>query len=121
MQIQGERLGQYSHRAPERKEKERKSDLCDFNRGTVDGTRWAGVSVSETADPPGTPHATVSRVYTEGCDKAKQQRKKKHSVSDRSVGGNAWAEERVQRETSRLVQAAKKGTATQKNHCLQPW
>ena len=41
----------------------KKGDLSDFKRGMVVGSRWAGVSISETADLLGFSSTTICRVY----------------------------------------------------------
>ncbi len=43
----------------------KKGDLSDFEHGTVVGARWAGLSVSKTADLLGFSRTTISRVYRE--------------------------------------------------------
>ncbi len=41
----------------------KKGDLSDFERGMVVGARWAGLSISKTADLLGFSCTTISRVY----------------------------------------------------------
>ena len=43
----------------------KKGDLSDFECGMVVGARWAGLSISETADLLGFSHTIISRVYRE--------------------------------------------------------
>ncbi len=38
----------------------KKVDLSDFERGMVVGARWAGLSISKTADLLGFSHTTIS-------------------------------------------------------------
>ncbi len=44
----------------------KKGDLSDFERGMVVGARWAGLSISKTADLLGFSRTTISRVYSRG-------------------------------------------------------
>ncbi len=48
----------------------KKGDLSDFECGMVVG-RWAGLSISETADLLGFSLTTISRVYRERFEKEK--------------------------------------------------
>jgi len=41
----------------------KKSDLSDFKRGMVIGAKWAGLSISETADLLGFSSTTIFSVY----------------------------------------------------------
>ncbi len=43
----------------------KKGDLSDFERGMVVSARWAGLSISKTADLLGFSLATISRDYRE--------------------------------------------------------
>ncbi len=43
----------------------KKGDLRDFERGMVVGARWAGLSISKTADLLGFSRTTISKVYRE--------------------------------------------------------
>ncbi len=49
----------------------KKCNLGDFERGMVVGARWAGLSISKTADLLGFLRTTISRVYRECLKKRK--------------------------------------------------
>ncbi len=49
----------------------KKGDLSDFKCRMVVGARWAGLSISKTADLLGFLCTTISRVYRKGSEKAK--------------------------------------------------
>lgn len=50
---------------------EKKGDLSDFECEMVAGARWAGVGISETADPLRFSHKTSTRVQENGTKKVK--------------------------------------------------
>ncbi len=49
----------------------KKGDLKNFEHGIVVGNRWAGLSISQTADLLGFPCTAISRVYREWLEKEK--------------------------------------------------
>lgn len=49
----------------------KKCDLSDSEHGLVVGTRWAGLSISKTANLLGFSHANIIRVHRERSKKEK--------------------------------------------------
>ncbi len=49
----------------------KKGDLSDFEHGSVLGSRWAGMSISKTADLLVFSRTTISWVYIEWSEKEK--------------------------------------------------
>lgn len=49
----------------------KKGDFSDFERGMIVNGRWAGPSISETADLLGFSHITISRVDRAWSEKGK--------------------------------------------------
>ncbi len=47
----------------------KKGDLSDFERGMVVGARWAGLSISKTADLLGLSRTDISRLYREWSER----------------------------------------------------
>ncbi len=85
----------------------KKGDLSDFECGMVVGARWAGLSISETADLLGFSRTTISRVSREWSEKEKISSEQQFSVRTCLVGT------RGQRTMVRLVWDDRKATVTQ--------
>jgi len=49
----------------------KKGDLSHFENGMVVGARWAGLTISQSAQSLGLSRTTISRVYKECCEKGK--------------------------------------------------
>ena len=81
----------------------KKCDLSDFDRGMIVVAWQGGLSISETADPLGFSHATVSREYE----------KQKTSSGQQFCGQTHIVIERGQRRRARGVKAERKITVTQ--------
>ncbi len=65
----------------------KKWDLSDFEHEMVIGARWAGVSISKTADLLRFSRTTISRVYREWSEKEKIS--SEYPVSGSCVDENA--------------------------------
>uniref|UniRef100_A0AAR2JXS4 Tc3 transposase DNA binding domain-containing protein n=1 Tax=Pygocentrus nattereri TaxID=42514 RepID=A0AAR2JXS4_PYGNA len=88
----------------------KKGDLSDFEsfkHGMVVGARWAGLSITETAELLGFSRTTISRVYRERSEK------EKISSEWQLCGRKCLVDVRGQRRTDRLVQDDRKATVTQ--------
>lgn len=82
-------------------------DLSSFDRGMIVGARRAGSSVSVTAKLLGFSRTTVSRVYTEWCQKQK-------TSSERQLcGRKCLVDEKGQQRISRMVESDRKASVTQ--------
>ncbi len=73
----------------------------------VVGARWAGLSISETADLLGFSHSTISSVYREWSEK------EKISSERQLCGWKCLVDVRGQRRMGRLVRDDRKATVTQ--------
>ncbi len=82
-------------------------DLIDFERAMVVGARWAGLSISKTADLLGFLRTTISRVYREWYEK------EKISNERQLCGRKCLVDVRGQRRMGRLVRDDRKATVTQ--------
>ncbi len=85
----------------------KKGDLSDFERGMFVSARWAGLSISKTADLLGFSHITISRVYREWYEKDKISSKRQ------LCGRKCLVDVRGQRRIGRLVRDDRKPTVTQ--------
>ncbi len=85
----------------------KKGDLSDFERGVVVGARWAGLSISKTADLLGFSQPTISSVYREWSEK------EKISSEWQLCGRQCLVDVRGQRRMDRLVRDDIKTTVTQ--------
>ncbi len=79
----------------------------DFKRGMVVGARWAGLSISKTADLLGFSRTTISSVYREWSEK------EKISSERQLCEQKCFVEFRGQRRMGRLVRDDRKATVTQ--------
>ena len=73
----------------------KKCDIIDFDCDMIVGTRGAALNIS--ADLLGFSHTTVSRVYSEWCEKQKT------SSEQQFCGQKHLVDERDQRRMARLV------------------
>jgi len=77
----------------------KKGDVSNFERGMVVSARWAGLSVSQSAQLLGFSCATISMIYKEWCEKGKT------SSMQQSCGRKCLVDARGQRRMGRLIQA----------------
>uniref|UniRef100_A0A673ZTP6 Acidic leucine-rich nuclear phosphoprotein 32 family member n=1 Tax=Salmo trutta TaxID=8032 RepID=A0A673ZTP6_SALTR len=85
----------------------KKSDLRDFERGMIVGSRRAGSSISQTAALLGFSRTTVSVVYREWRDKQKT------SSQRQSSGRKQLVDKRGRRRLERIVQTNRRATIRQ--------
>uniref|UniRef100_A0A8C7K281 Acidic leucine-rich nuclear phosphoprotein 32 family member n=1 Tax=Oncorhynchus kisutch TaxID=8019 RepID=A0A8C7K281_ONCKI len=85
----------------------KKSDLRDFERGMIVGSRRAGSSISQTATLLGFSRTAVSVVYREWRDKQKT------SSQRQSSGRKQLVDKRGRRRLERIVQTNKRATVRQ--------
>uniref|UniRef100_A0AAY5LA69 Tc3 transposase DNA binding domain-containing protein n=1 Tax=Esox lucius TaxID=8010 RepID=A0AAY5LA69_ESOLU len=82
----------------------KKGDLSNFEHGMVVGARWAGLSISQSAQLLGFSRTTISRFYKEWCEKGKTSSMRQSCGQKCLVG---------QRRMGQLIQADRRATLTE--------
>lgn len=81
-----------------------KHSQIDFDCGLIDGARWAGLNISETADLLGFLWMTVSRVHREWCEKIFSEK----AFSEHFCGLKGFVDVRGQKRAVRLIAGNRK-------------